>query len=329
MESAAFHGNFDAFFDKLELEQPDASWTGERRLLAGGRGGVRRYSPRSDMAIVLSDYEFHASRVIPLTAAAPMVELNIGWQGTREIAAGGETHGFGPGMCSLQFVNPTDVRFQFGAGEPTRMLSVAIPAGTFDRSMMDAKRGRSGPEFAAIIGRKPLHIYQEKIPASLKLVAERLLGSASRDGVRNFELECLASELLGESFRLFLDRGADEADSGLSRRDAQAIREAAAILASRLADAPGLLELARQVGVNDNKLKLGFKKLYGTTVFGYLRDRRLEKALDLLRCGEFNVYETSLEVGYSNPSHFAEAFRSKYGVNPGELLRGGSRSRFI
>lgn len=52
-----------------------------------------------------------------------------------------------------------------------------------------------------------------------------------------------------------------------------------------MAEPPSLLELSRLIGLNDYKLKTGFKEMYGTTVFGYLREQRLEKAYRLLMEG--------------------------------------------
>jgi AraC-like DNA-binding protein len=101
----------------------------------------------------------------------------------------------------------------------------------------------------------------------------------------------------------------------------QKIQQARDIMLERMMNPPSLVELSRTIGLNDNKLKIGFKELYGTTVFGYLREKRLEKAFLLLQQGDLNVNETSLTVGYSNPSYFTEAFRNKYGVNPGNLRR--------
>lgn len=83
---------------------------------------------------------------------------------------------------------------------------------------------------------------------------------------------------------------------------------------------PSLLELSRMVGLNDFKLKIGFKDHYGTTVFGYLRDMRMEHAMMLLLEGEANVTDAAARVGYANLSHFSEVFRKKYGINPSELL---------
>jgi len=43
----------------------------------------------------------------------------------------------------------------------------------------------------------------------------------------------------------------------------------------------------------------------------------MEKAAELLRSGEYNVTEAALEVGYSSPSHFSQAFREMFGCCPG------------
>jgi len=80
-----------------------------------------------------------------------------------------------------------------------------------------------------------------------------------------------------------------------------------------------LLELARLAGLNDYKLKLGFKELFGTTVFGYVRALRMDEARKILEQGEGNVSEAALMVGYHNISHFAALFRKTYGYNPSEL----------
>lgn len=75
------------------------------------------------------------------------------------------------------------------------------------------------------------------------------------------------------------------------------------------------------MGLNDFKLKAGFKEVFGTTVFGYIREQRLEKALAYLQSGRWNVGEAAFSVGYANPCSFAKAFRERYGLNPSELLR--------
>ncbi|AOY76525.1 helix-turn-helix transcriptional regulator [Clostridium formicaceticum] len=99
--------------------------------------------------------------------------------------------------------------------------------------------------------------------------------------------------------------------------DKHRIHLAEKIIINNIAEPISIKELSKKTGLNTYKLKVGFKELYGTTIFRYLKDVRLEKARDLLlNNDEMNVTEIANEVGYSNLSHFARAFRNKYGANP-------------
>lgn len=111
----------------------------------------------------------------------------------------------------------------------------------------------------------------------------------------------------------------------VSRDDRDRLQFAREILLQRLADPPSLVELARLVGLNDYKLKAGFRQVFGTTVFGYLRQQRLEQARQLLQAQEISVTEAAAAVGYSSQGHFAAAFRKQFGINPKDLRAGQKR----
>lgn len=88
------------------------------------------------------------------------------------------------------------------------------------------------------------------------------------------------------------------------------------ILLKNLKKSPSLGELAQQAGTCEYNLKLGFKEVFGTTVYGYLRDRRLEKAQQLLLDGQMSVAAVARAVGYKSRSSFYTVFKEKYGVSP-------------
>ncbi|GAA6619124.1 helix-turn-helix transcriptional regulator [Scytonema sp. NUACC26] len=98
--------------------------------------------------------------------------------------------------------------------------------------------------------------------------------------------------------------------------DVERIYYAKEILLKHLDNPPSLIQLARQVGLNDRKLKLGFRSVFGTTVFGYLHDYRMEQAHKLLIERNMNVTQVARTVGYASLSSFNHAFRKKFGVNP-------------
>lgn len=111
------------------------------------------------------------------------------------------------------------------------------------------------------------------------------------------------------------------ASPSLLSDDIERIREAKEIIVRNLENPPSLLELARRVGINKNKLSRGFQQVYGTSVFSYLRIQRLELARDLLECKKMNVTEAALKVGYAQQSNFSKAFIRHFGTSPKDLLR--------
>lgn len=113
--------------------------------------------------------------------------------------------------------------------------------------------------------------------------------------------------------------------SALKPDDVERIHHAKEILIRNLENPPSLMELSRQVGLNDCTLKRGFRLVFDTTVFGYLHHHRLEEARKLLVAGEINISQAARRVGFSSRSYFATAFRKKIGINPKEFLIDNSR----
>jgi len=80
-----------------------------------------------------------------------------------------------------------------------------------------------------------------------------------------------------------------------------------------------IIGLARQAGINQTKLKTGFKELFNTTVFGYLHDIRMNEARRLLLDQRLLVGEVADRIGYQHAHHFTAAFKRKFGVLPRDL----------
>ncbi|RAJ35604.1 helix-turn-helix domain-containing protein [Pedobacter cryoconitis] len=81
---------------------------------------------------------------------------------------------------------------------------------------------------------------------------------------------------------------------------------------------PSLAELAKIAGINEFKLKNGFKELFDTTVFGYLSEVKLTEAKEQLLSG-LAIKVISENMGYSSVQHFSTAFSKKFGISPGKV----------
>ena len=82
---------------------------------------------------------------------------------------------------------------------------------------------------------------------------------------------------------------------------------------------PSLAELSRLAGINEFKLKNGFKEIFNQPVFAWLADYRLETARNELLKNDRTITEIAFELGFSSPQHFSTAFKKKYGVSPGKI----------
>lgn len=79
---------------------------------------------------------------------------------------------------------------------------------------------------------------------------------------------------------------------------------------------PHLPQLANNFGTNEFKLKYGFKQMYGTTVFRFLKNERMRKGKVLLENTSLPIKTIAEMCGYLNPSHFSKDFREAFGVSP-------------
>lgn len=144
-----------------------------------------------------------------------------------------------------------------------------------------------------------------------------MMGNAAEMYVDSKVLELLALYLNNEK-----KPGLPMRDQCCKRRcDIEKIHEAYHILLSNLNTPPSIVELSRQVGINDFKLKCGFKEVFNQTVYGCLFDYKMELALKLLRDTDKLIVEVAGECGYEYASHFSNAFKRKYGISPLEYRR--------
>jgi AraC-like DNA-binding protein len=66
-----------------------------------------------------------------------------------------------------------------------------------------------------------------------------------------------------------------------------------------------LKDLTFQFGLNEFKLKKGFRHFFQSTVFGRIHHLRMEKAKELLLKRQMNVSEVAYFIGYNNIGSFS------------------------
>ena len=75
-------------------------------------------------------------------------------------------------------------------------------------------------------------------------------------------------------------------------------------------------EFARQLGMSRTGLYKQMKEITGQSANVFIRDKRLEKAKELLLNSEMSVSEVIYATGFESRAYFNKCFRKKYGYTP-------------
>lgn len=154
-----------------------------------------------------------------------------------------------------------------------------------------------------------------------------VLQSVYEGDLKRFYLQSKMAELL----LLALDRVNEvhfyDIDIVLRPTDIEKIRAARNHLLFNMDNPCTLVELAHRVGLNDFKLKKGFRQLYNMTIFDFLLNARMERAHSLLLETDMPVQDIALLTGYKNISNFTSAFKRIMGYSPSSLIRGNRKKR--
>jgi len=164
-------------------------------------------------------------------------------------------------------------------------------------------------------GKPLLHVYSGS--HVLESLASQIVTCPMRGATRRLYLAGKGLELAASALNPMLQKPGPE-KLQLSSSDVKRVHAAYDRIVTAFDQPPSLAELARDVGLSTSKLTFGFRRVYGTTVFGILQEHRLQQAHRFLASGQMTVSEAAYRVGYS-PAHFATIFRQRFGVSPSKL----------
>jgi AraC-like DNA-binding protein len=161
---------------------------------------------------------------------------------------------------------------------------------------------------------------ESDISPSMAIVLSQLFHYNLNPAIKNLYYKGKGYELLSLYFNRSEDPDAEQCPFLIDEENVLKIKKAKEIIITNMAEPPGLEELADQVGLSLKKLKMGFKQIYGDTVYGFLLDYKMDYARQLLDSGSYNVNEVGLKIGYSTGSHFIAAFKKKFATTPKKYL---------
>jgi len=159
-----------------------------------------------------------------------------------------------------------------------------------------------------------------EIKPSVIVALQQIINSNINNSLKELYIKGKVYELLSLHFQKEENVNAEYCPFLVDEQNVLKIRNAKEIIINKMTDPPSLQKLANEIGLNIKKLKEGFKQIYGTTVYGFLLDYKMEHARKLLESNQYNVNEVGIKVGYSTASHFIAAFKKKFGITPKQYV---------
>ena len=95
------------------------------------------------------------------------------------------------------------------------------------------------------------------------------------------------------------------------------LRRARDLLLADLSQAPSLAELAAAASMSEATLLRGFRRVFECSPYALFQRERMQAARVRLQSRQESVGSVAADFGYSNPSHFAAAFKEQFGIPPG------------
>ncbi len=216
-----------------------------------------------------------------------------------------------PGNVWCSFCNDAQGCIEFPSGSPVYSVSFIV-YGALLKSILSIEGIISANHFSSQTC-KDFQMVKTLSPGVRRTASMITDALSQQEPLQNLFLISKAYELLSQIFTI---RECETTVAGTDQKR-DAINYARGILDKDLVSPPCLEQLARKSGLCVTHLTEEFKKTFGVTVFGYVRQQRLLRAKELIAVHGFSASDAAWEVGYSSLSAFHRAFIAEFGTTPG------------
>jgi AraC family transcriptional activator of pyochelin receptor len=272
----------------------------------------------------VSDAEARRPRVV--SASCPdVMRIRIGLEGAEWLAREGERIVMAEGPTALVVIEPPgqpEAQMIFTGRQSMVMLAI-------DREALEqlwhGKEAELPNLLQAFLAGRLEHTATRRL--TLKTDLLRCLDDVSRceqDGfARTLFMRSKGLEIFCHILKMLqIDESFGGVDASLAT--SKGVLRAQQILKQRFVSPPSLDDLAREVGVSRSGLCSGFRQIVGLSIFGYIQELRMERALELLTETAEPITEIAYAVGYCHQSSFTVAIQRRFGMSPSDLRRSGS-----
>jgi len=162
-----------------------------------------------------------------------------------------------------------------------------------------------------------------RLSKPLLYLLKNLWNCPATDKLHKLYFESMIHQVFCEHIELLFVEGKQEKKHLFQKEDVEKLHKVALIIEQNIQAPLSIALLSKTSGLNEYKLKKGFKQLYGISMTSYLQNLRMSKAKELLQDTDKTISEIAYELGFSHSQHFHRAFKKTFDTVPSVFKKNG------
>lgn len=218
---------------------------------------------------------------------------------------------------NFKFSPGKDIKHKMVKGEQMNVFQVSLEKGFFSSMIGHEDKWsenllRKLEKQEPFFGGKSSH----SVTPLMRHLIQSLKSVQDQGSIGNLRRQSLLFELLAIQLEQVKQLDTKSEASVFSVHDQEKLHALRLYVEQHFLDDLSLNGLSRISTLNEFKLKKGFKALFNTSVFEYIKQLRMEHASRLIRDDRKTIEEVAAILGYEYANHFSAAFKKHYGSSP-------------
>jgi AraC-like DNA-binding protein len=274
----------------------------------------------SDLHIWNGNIAVKSAARIKVTTLKPAIQMIFCSNGNLTVHIEGITNRLNKSHHNLLFIPAGEMTLELHPDENTHLVIITLSESFFCRLMSPNENTLSNfrqvlsKQAGGWLSKRNMSIYQESI-----FILQNFISTSHTKSHKKLLVEAKVIELLYHQLDQFEEMQQNGKSFSLKPAEIEKMYQVRTIILNNLSRHYSLIELAHQVGTNECYLKDHFKKVFGTTVYGFTQKAKMEKAKELILAGGKKISEIAKTTGFKYTSHFTSSFKKYFGLLPNKI----------
>lgn len=276
------------------------------------------------LCILEANFQLYKKITDLFTVEGEHIHLSFIVKGQSEITLIGDIFTLDRGLVRVSFQDYTKLEVEMQADESIRYIAVFMSKTYFLKLFETELWFQNSKIFQDVLENRYFNLQEitSYISPQVLNLLYQIFDSEQLAVNRAYHIYFIEMKLREILFFLNLQlQESSLANLTIESKTLSALQKARGLITANFTNPPSIKQLSRDVSLNEQQLKQGFKQLYGETIYSYVLQLRMNEASRLVSNPNLSISTISEMLGYKTSSHFIVAFKKKFGYTPKQAAK--------